>query len=91
MYVYLEATQLDGVTAEFTCLTNGTVTAIVPRLVNFADAIWPDPVKQTNKIYDRLQNAFFKKTVSTGVEFYTLFRKNKIALRHCMRTCGRVR
>jgi hypothetical protein len=39
MYVYLEATQLDGVTAEFTCLTNGTVTAIVPRLVNFADAI----------------------------------------------------
>lgn len=73
MYVYLKATQLDGVTAEFTCLTNGTVTAIVPRLVNFADAIWPDPVKQTNKIYDRLQNAFFFKLYPRELSFILCF------------------
>lgn len=36
---YLEATQLDGVTAKFASFANSTVTATVSRLVGFADSI----------------------------------------------------
>lgn len=49
---YLEATQLDSVTTEFTCFTDGTVTAIVSRLVNFAYSIGPNSAT----MYDALQH-----------------------------------
>ena len=42
MSFYLEATDFDGVTAEFTCFADGAVTAIVPGLVRFADSVGPD-------------------------------------------------
>ena len=55
--MYLEATQLDSVTTKFTCFTNGTVTAIVPRLVNFANSVGADPVnKNLRQFYNRFNN-----------------------------------